>query len=124
MHDRHQQLVRLIEEQAGESFRSAFSYDAEGWTALYVRTDLATRDLEAVVPSLAKRARDHEPLIRQLDYPGLGEQRASISLHDDAVLVQFHDGDRSGVVITLDNDVAQDLSEFVAECEAVLTESD
>ena len=122
MDDDYKQLLRLVEEQAGGNFRAAFAYDADDWTALYVRSDLATTELQAIVPSLAERARHHEPLIREQDYPGLGAHRPSLSLHDDAVLIQFRVGERSGVVITLDNDVAQDLSEFVRRCESVLAE--
>lgn len=120
MGDQYQQLVRLIEDQAGENFRAAFQYDVRDWTALYVRPDLATSDLESIVPSLVERAREHEPLVREQDYAGLGAQRASISLHDEAVLVQFYEGNRSGVVVTLDTDVARNLSEFVKQCETVL----
>jgi hypothetical protein len=122
MRDRHQQLVRLIRDETGESFRAAFAYDADDWTALYVRSDLATADLESVVPSLADRARSRGPLVREAEYDQLGTHRASISLHDDAVLVQFHGGGQSGVVVTLDTDVARNLAEFVARCESVLAE--
>lgn len=122
MNGYHQRLVRLVREQAGERVRAAFAYDADDWTALYVRSDLATDDLEAVVPSLAERARAHEPLVRERDYPGMGGHRASVSLHEEAVLIHLHEGDRAGVVITLDTGVAQNLSEFVARCERVLAE--
>lgn len=122
MSDRHQQLVRLIRDQTGDSFRAAFAYDEEDWTALYVRSDLATADLQSVVPALADRARTRKPLVREADYAELGTHRASISLHDNAVLIQFHGEGASGVVVTLDTDVAQNLAEFVARCESVLTE--
>jgi len=120
MSDRHRRLVELVRKQAGEHFRSAFRYDADSWDALYVRPDLATAGLEAIVPSLADRARAEEPLIRQSDYPGLGAQRASVSLHEEAVLIHFYEGSSSGVVLTLDTAVAPNLSEFVARCERVL----
>lgn len=87
-----------------------------------VRSDLATADLEAIVPTLADRARAQEPLVREDDYPEMGEQRASISLHEAAVLIQFDEGDRSGVVVTLETGVARNLSEFAAQCESVLAE--
>lgn len=123
MSGRHKQLVRLIRDETGESFRAAFAYDEENWTALYVRSDLATADLGSVVPSLAERARTREPLVREEDYGALGTHRASISLHDDAVLIQFHGEEgASGVVVTLDTDVAQNLAEFVTRCESVLAE--
>jgi hypothetical protein len=122
MSGRHQQLVRLIRDETAESFRAAFAYDEENWTALYVRSDLATADLESVVPLLADRARTRKPLVREEDYDALGTHRASISLHDDAVLIQFHGEDQSGVVVTLDTDVAQNLAEFVNRCESVLAE--
>ena len=120
MTDRHRRLVELIREQVGEHFRSAFRYDADSWDALYVRSDLATADLESAVPGLADRARADEPLIREADYPALGSQRASISLHDEAVLIHFYEGASAGVVLTLDTVVAPSLSEFVASCERVL----
>ncbi|NHX36513.1 MULTISPECIES: DUF7522 family protein [Halolamina] len=123
MNEHYQQLVQLVKEQAGRNLRSAFCYDADDWTALYVRTDLATDDLQSAVPSLAERARSQEPLVRNRDYPGLGEQRASVFLHENAVLVQFDEPEtESGIVLTLDSDVARNLSQFVAECETVLAD--
>ncbi len=123
VNDQYQQLVRLVKARAGRSFRTAFCYDADGWDALYVRTDLATDDLEAAVPALAERARSQEPLVRGRDYPPLGAQRASVFLHENAVLVQFSEPDsETGVVLTLDTEVAGNLSEFVKACETVLTE--
>ncbi|GAB7093709.1 hypothetical protein JCM30237_08610 [Halolamina litorea] len=122
MHDRYARLVRLISDYVDRNFRAAFQYDERDWTALYVRPDLATEDLQAAVPALADRARSHEPLVREPDYPELGTQRASISLHAEAVLVHFNEGPQSGVVATLETDVARNLSQFVARCESVLFE--
>lgn len=120
MGNRYKRLVGLIKEEAEGNFRSAFRYDETDWQALYVRSELATEDLQSVVPTLAERARSKEPMVREEDYPRLGSQRASISLHDEAVLVHVRDGPDSGVVVTLDTDVARNLSEFVARCENVL----
>ncbi|GAB7013094.1 hypothetical protein [Halolamina salina] len=123
MNERYQGLVRLVQEQAGENFRSAFRYDEDDWTALYVREDLATPDLQQAVPALARRARDAEPLIRERDYQGLGPQQASISLHAKAVLIHFREGEDAGVIVTLDKDVARNLADFVARCEGILEPS-
>lgn len=123
MNEQYQRLVRLVKEQASGNFRSAFHYDQDDWTALYVREDLATPDLQQVVPALAQRAREAEPLVRERDYQGLGPQRASISLHSEAVLVHFREGEDAGVVVTLDTDVARNLADFVARCEAILEAS-
>lgn len=122
MHDRYDRLVRLVSDHAGDRFRAAFRYDDSEWDALYVRSDLATEGLQDAVPALAERARSYEPLVRESDYAPLGTQRASISLHDEAVLIHFNEGPESGVVVTLDTEVAQNLSKFVERCESVLTE--
>lgn len=122
MNERYQRLVRLVDEQAGENFRSAFHYDEDSWDALYVREDLVTSDLQDIVPALAQRAREHEPLVREQDYEGLGTQRASISLYSEAVLVHLREDGHSGIVVTLDKDVARNISDFVARCESVLQE--
>lgn len=92
MNERHQRLVRLVDEQVGENFRSAFHYDEDDWTALYVRKDLVTPDLQNIVPALVQRAREYKPLVRERDYTGLGTQRASVSIHSEAVLVHLREG--------------------------------
>lgn len=51
MHDRYARLVRLISDYVDRNFRAAFQYDERDWTALYVRPDLATEDLQAAVPA-------------------------------------------------------------------------
>ena len=120
MHEQHQRLVRLINDQAGENFRGAFRYDENDWSVLYVRDDLATPDLQTVVPPLIQRAREHEPIVREADYDGLGVHRASVSVHAEAVLVHIREGTQSGTVVTLDTEVARNISEFVTQCEAIL----
>jgi len=108
----YEQLLATVEERAGESFRSAFSYTATDWTALHVRRDLATGNLKDAVPELAERARAVEPIVDQGVYDRLGSATTSVELYADAVLLHFRTGEQSGVVLTLDRDVAQNLSEF------------
>jgi hypothetical protein len=108
----YERLLAAVEKRAGESFRSAFSYTASDWTALHVRSDLATGDLKDAVPELAERARAAEPVVEPEIYDRLGSATTSVELYADAVLLHFRTGEQSGVVLTLDEDVAQSLSEF------------
>jgi len=121
MNELDRRLLELIRSRAGDAFRGALRYDADGFTTLYVRDDVKRDELRDALPTVAQRVRDHEPIVPEGVYPGLGRTQATVELHEDVALVHFSPeatGGR-GLVVSLDRDVAQGLGSFVEKCLAV-----
>lgn len=116
----YQELVRLIHERAGDTFRSAFSYTADDWQALYLRDDIATKELHDVIPQLINRTRTIEPIVREEEYPKLGAAQASVELHQRGVLVHFRVSEDEGVAVSLEREAARELAEFIDDCTELL----
>jgi len=117
---RYQELLQLVRSRAGEAFRTAVAYDAEDWTVLYARDDVATDSLGDALPALVDRARRYEPVMDLDVYAGVGETQATVELHEEAAVLIFPRGDETGVLVSLDREVAQGLGQFVASCDDVL----
>lgn len=109
-----------MKDQAGDSYRAAFCYDADDWSAIYVREELRTESLKESIPDAAERAREREAILTEADYPPLGETTATTELHEDGVLIHFREGENSGTVISLGRDAARRLAGFVTECLYIL----
>jgi len=120
--DRYQPLLQLVHNRAGDSFRGAVRYDADDWSVLYIRDELATDQLRSSMSAIIDRARATEPIVPEDQYDQMGETQAVVELHDRAVLLHFRETPSEGLVVSLDHDVAQGLGQFVDSCNSVLEE--
>lgn len=118
------ELHRFVTERAGDAYRTAVTYDADGWKPLHVREDLRTQSLKRSLPGAIERARETEALFREDDYPPLGEAKATTELHEDGVVIHFREGEKSGTIVSLDRDAARRLAGFVAECLSIIEQRD
>jgi hypothetical protein len=118
--DQYQEFVRLVHNRAGDTFRSAWTYNEDDWRALYVRDDIRTEELRAAISQLVQRVREHDPIIHSEAYAKMGDVEATVELHTDAVLLHFWEAEATGVVVTLDQEASQDLAGFVEHCNSVL----
>jgi len=117
---RHRESHEFVQERTGEAYRAAFHYEGEEWEALYVREEYATAELRAVVPEVVDRLLERPVLIREEEYPPLGETEATTEVHDDAVVLHFPEGPDEGTIVSLDRDVARRLAGFVVRCTSIL----
>jgi hypothetical protein len=122
--DRHRELHQFIHERAGNSYRTAFYYDADGWETIHIRHDLQTEALGEEAPDVMERARQAEPLVREEDYPPLGETYAQTEIHEDGIVFRFPEGPNEGTIVSLDPDAAQLLTGFVTRCLSILETPD
>lgn len=118
--DSHKELHQFVDERAGDAYRTAFHYDADDWEAMHVRSDLQTRTLGEEVPDIIERARETEALLREDDYPPIGETYATTEVHEDAIILHFPEGPDEGTLISLDPDAARLLTGFVTRCLSIL----
>lgn len=118
--DRHRRLCEFVEDRVGDSLRGMVSYDESDWEAVYIRPDLATRELRAGLDDICDRARDARSLLREADYPPIGETTATTEVHENGVVLHFPRGPDSGTLVSLDRDVARHLTSFVIECSEIL----
>ncbi|WP_459194155.1 hypothetical protein [Halosimplex sp. J119] len=118
--DRYQPLLQLVHNRAGDAFRGAIRYDADEWAVLYLRDDVATEQLRESMGAIIDRARSAESIVPESAYDRLGETQATVELHDHAAVLHFRTEPDSGVIVSLDRDVAKGLGQFVNSCNAVL----
>jgi len=118
--DRYQPLLQLVHSRAGDSFRGAVRYDADDWSVLYIRDELATDQLRDSMATIVERARNSEPVVPEDQYEQMGATQALVELYDRAVLLHFREGPSRGLLASLDRDVAQGLGQFVNSCNSVL----
>ncbi|MEE6211063.1 hypothetical protein U3A55_13000 [Salarchaeum sp. III] len=116
--DRHARLVRLVNAEAGDYFRTGVRYTSFGWEVLYRRDDLPDQRLRERNQAIVDCARDHEPL-REQDSP-FGDVRASVELYEDGVLIHLREGAQNGVVLAFEVDIAKNLAGFVVKCQQTL----
>jgi hypothetical protein len=117
---RYQRLCEFIQDRVGDSLRGVIRYDETDWDAVYVRSDLATRELQVGLTDICDRARSARSLFREADYPPLGETAATVEVHENGVALHFPEGPECGTLVSLDRSVARDLTEFVVECSELL----
>jgi hypothetical protein len=122
--DRHEELHEFIRDRAGRSYRTAFHYDTDDWETIHVRHDLQTEELGEETPDVMERARESEPLVREEDYPPLGETYAKTEIHEDGIVFHFPEGPNEGTIVSLDPDAAQVLTGFVTRCLSILETPD
>jgi len=118
--ERYQPLLQLVHNRAGDAFRGAVRYDADGWDALYLRDDVATESLKRALPTITERACADRSIVPDDQYDRLGQHHATVELYDHAAVLHFREATDSGIVVSLDRDVAQGLGQFVNSCTAVL----
>ena len=117
---RHKDLVRLVNYRTGKALRSAFAYNTDDWTPLYVRDDVATAELKRAMEESIPRVRRSDPIARAEEYGRIGETQATVELHDRAVIILIRESHTSGVLVSLDREIAQDLAAFISECVSAL----
>ncbi|WP_436924335.1 hypothetical protein [Halosimplex amylolyticum] len=120
--NRYQPLLQLVHNRAGDAFRGSIQYDADEWTVLYLRDDVATEHLKDSMDAIVDRARTAEPVVPDAEYDRLGGTQATVELHDRAALLHFYEAPTAGILVSLDRDVAKGLGQFVSSCNAVLDE--
>jgi hypothetical protein len=121
--EQYQWLLRGVRQRAGDAFRTAFQYTADDWSVLPVREDLRTEELRSVMPDVIENAREDEVLVDDTDYPTAGTPQATVELYEEAVLLHFRTGGETGVLLSLDRNVAEGLGQFVAELQSTLESS-
>jgi len=118
---RHQELHEFVQERARDAYRAGFHYEGEKWEALYVRSDLATEELRENIPDVREELIERGVLLPEEKYPPIGETHATTEVHEDAVIMHFPEGPSKGTVISLDREVAQKITEFVLQCQNILS---
>lgn len=117
-------FLEFLKDRTGESLRAVEWYRDDDAELIYLRDDLDQAELQ-------HRADDiHEFLTWDVDssemgdLQGLGEELASVSLREQAVLVHLPVSQKYGVVIGLEPEAARSLHGFVTECRETVFELD
>lgn len=117
MDEQYEDILRFLRARAGETLRTAFRYTDNDWTALYVREDVDTPELRQWLEQYIENVRGHDPVVPAEEYEMLGETKATVEVHGEGVLIHFWLAESEGFVISMEAEVAQNLTDFVEECQ-------
>lgn len=118
METRHDALVDVLEERAGDSFRSAGYYDANSESLLYVRDNLTEETMAQRLEYIVERIRNREPMIEPSK--AAGRCKADIELYEKFVIIHWYLEDQRGIITSFEPEVARRLTEFIEECNTAL----
>lgn len=118
------QFLDHLKNRTGESLRAVEWYRDDEAELIYLREDLDQTAVQERAAEIHQSLTwDVEPsALSELD--GLGDELATVSLREEAVLVHLPAGHNYGVVVSLDPDAARSLHGFVIECRETVLEVD
>jgi len=119
-----QTIAEYCKEAAGSYLRTVFHYDNGDPETLFIRDDVDEQYAEAELAHyfrlLSATAADEGD---QTDALHVGNHHGTLRLYDDALLLNFPQGDGIGTLIALDPEAGREIATFVTRCLARLHES-
>ncbi|USZ69850.1 hypothetical protein NGM10_15710 (plasmid) [Halorussus salilacus] len=113
--DRDEGLIRFLRERTGECLRGVGRYDADGYEVLYVRPGLERETLDSEVERMVTHLRSESRPREVRSFP-YGDLDGTVRSFEEAVVMHFPLTQERGVVVTLEPDVARQLTTFMREC--------
>ena len=117
MSEEASQFVGFLKRQAGENLRGVAHYYEDGYELLYAREDVSRRYDEDRFEELFSTIRkEMSERTQQESVYELGTLHCTVRLFDDGIVLNFSQGDKIGTSVSLDPEVASNLTNFAHEC--------
>ncbi|WP_232688344.1 DUF7522 family protein [Halobacterium zhouii] len=99
------ELVDALQEHVGDKLRVVGRHDADSWAVSFMRDDVQANYRSDEVDEIAgDLALSEMGATRQEDLYELGSLRATVRLFEDGFVVHVSTGERSGRLISIDDD--------------------
>lgn len=112
-------FVDHLQDRAGEALRVVAWYTEDSSGGLYIRPDLDRPAVKERMRYLADRLHDRDA-DRENPLTELGDEEAMVQVREDVVILRFPLDRETGLVVSMNVDVATDLHSFVIECAGLL----
>lgn len=109
------ELLRYLEDQAGEHLRGIARYERDSIDVPYLRDDLREVRMHSQVDRMLRRLRPESDSIEDAAFP-FGDMHATVRLFDEAIIMHFPLGVGRGMVVAMEPETASRLNTFVSEC--------
>lgn len=110
-------IAKFCRNKAGESLRGVYHYSDGEYEALYLRDDIAEQYTDEGLTDFFELVAESEDTdTQQEEALHVGTHHATLRLYDDALLLQFPQGEDIGTLIALDPTAGRDISAFVVQC--------
>lgn len=116
------QFLEFAQEGHGDTLRAVEWYRDDEAELIYLRDDLDLEEVQRRADEVHKNLTGVAESSEGQELDDLGDELATMSLRDDAVLVHLPVNPNYGVVFSLDTAAARSLHQFINECRETLIE--
>lgn len=109
------ELIRYLDEQAGEYLRGVVRYDRESTDVPHLRDDVRESRLISQIDRMLSRLRPESTSAEERSFP-FGDLHVTLRMFDEAIIMHFPLGRDRGVVVSLEPETARQLNTFVGGC--------
>lgn len=117
MIDRAQSFTTYLQGTLGQDLRAVTVYGPDLSQQIYLRDDLQGRYDSEELTALMRKARAVGVPLREVGSrdTAMGDIQASVHVFENALLVQFLLGPRTGIIVSVEPDVGRALVEFIED---------
>ena len=109
-------LVSFVEQRAGDSLRAVAEYNEDGIGLLYSRDDLNRDEITERINAIHDNITWEWNPSNDTIVSELGEKRATLHVHEGAVIIHLLEKADRGYLVGLEPEAARDLTTFLGEC--------
>lgn len=119
-------LTRYCKTRAGDALRAVFTYSEESGELVYAKPEMRAayregRGFESLCNAawaVQSTIQEHEPANRTL-----GQYRVTVHTFEEAFVMQFRGGRGKGIAVFFDQEIGQNLHEFLMSCERQISKA-
>lgn len=118
-----EELTTYLREQVGGGLRTVVIIHGEGHEMHYLRDDLRAEYAKSTFTAVVEAFRLEDAFKNPgIEGTPVGERRAEIQVHENAVVLQFPYSESESILISLGPEVGHDLLQFIGQCRTIVHE--
>ena len=108
-------ISRYLNDRMDDFLRGVAHYREDEFDVVYLREDLREERHRDEVEQMLNRIKHEGTAEEEQSFP-FGHLRATLRVFDETIFMHFPIENRTGVVVTLEPEVARSLNSFVGDC--------
>ncbi|MFC4553581.1 MULTISPECIES: DUF7522 family protein [Halorussus] len=110
-----QSLSKYLNERVDDQLRGVAHYREDEFNVVYLRDDIREHRHQDEVKQMLTRIKQEGTANEEQSFP-FGHMHATLRVFDETIFMHFPIENRTGVVVSLEPEVAQSLNSFVGDC--------
>ena len=108
-------LSSYLGDRVGDHLRGVAQYQGDDFTVVYLREDIKKHRHRDEIDQMLTRIKQEGTANEEQSFP-FGHMHATLRIFDETIFMHFPLENRTGVVVALEPEVAQQLNSFVGDC--------